>query len=437
MRNKALTCLIDTIWGCLRVHDDSRALAALRSTLLDGVEMQSAILTTGHRADAADAAFVNAIACASTDRSDTHVATATHPGIIVIPALLAALSRSGGSGADLLRGIVVGYEVMSRIARAIMSPELASVFRPTAIAAPVAAAVAVATGLRLDSNAIVAAGALAAQTAIGFNEWARAGTGEHAFHAGFAARNAVTCAFVAARGAQAAPSALDGASGLLAGYRVRHRAPELTRALGEEYEMHGIVFKPAPACFFAQTPAQLAESVVQELPDIAEIAKIEIGVTAAAAAYPGCAETSGFASEQSAVMSIPFAVAATLRARRLDISAWSDFGNADIAALATRCKVVVDEALSSAYPERNGARLRVTMTNGAIVETRQEDFRSMNRDAVVTRFRLDAESRIGSRAAEHTLAILAGFEQLKDVRVIGEACIPQALSLQTATRFAR
>lgn len=150
VRNKALTCLIDTIWGCLRVHDDLRALAALRSTLLDGVGMQSAILTTGHRADAADAAFVNAIACASTDRSDTHVATATHPGIIVIPALLAALSRSGGSGADLLRGIVVGYEVMSRIARAIMSPELASVFRPTAIAAPVAAAVAVATGLRLD-----------------------------------------------------------------------------------------------------------------------------------------------------------------------------------------------------------------------------------------------------------------------------------------------
>jgi 2-methylcitrate dehydratase PrpD len=132
------------------------------------------VLTSGCRAYAADAAFVGAIACAATDRSDTHLPTATHPGIIVIPDLIAALQDRGGSGEDLGRGIVIGYEVMGRIARAVMSPALASVFRPTAVAAPVAAAVAVAAALRLEERAIVVAGSLAAQTAIGFNEWARA-----------------------------------------------------------------------------------------------------------------------------------------------------------------------------------------------------------------------------------------------------------------------
>ena len=137
----------------------------------------------------------------------------------MIPALLAALQDRGGSGEDLGRGIVVGYEVMGRIARAVMSPALAADFpadgrRGTGCGRS--------RGRRRPSGstrgAIVVAGSLAAQTAIGFNEWARAGTGEHAFHAGFAARNAVTCAYLAAEGSQAAATALDGPSGLLAGY---------------------------------------------------------------------------------------------------------------------------------------------------------------------------------------------------------------------------
>lgn len=424
VRAKARTCLLDVIWGCTRVHDDARAIASLRATKLDFPEMRSAVLTTQHRASAADAAFVNAVATASTDRSDTHVATATHPGIIVIPALLAALDETGGTGADLMRGIIIGYEVMSRIARAIMSPELASIFRPTAVAAPVAAAVAVAAAMQLERDAIVGAGALAAQTAIGFNEWARAGTGEHTFHAGFAARNAVTCAFVAAHGARAAPSALDGVSGLLAGYRVRDRASELTSGLGQEWELDGIVFKPAPACFFAQTPVQVAERAARNVPDISAIEDIVIAVTAAAHAYPGCSAATDIATEQLAVMSIPFGVSSTLRAGRLDASAWADFANPAITDLAARCTVVADDALSRAYPARNGAAVRIRLSDGTVVTAEQDDFRSMDHDAVVARFIADAVPRIGEAATMRALETIAGAERLSDVRAIGVQCAP-------------
>ena len=109
VRSKAKACLVDALWGCLQIHADGRAQAALRCIATDGPGARSPILYTPHLAHAADAAFVTAISCAATDQSDTYVSSATHPGIIVIPAVLAACAASEVTGEDLLWGIVVGY----------------------------------------------------------------------------------------------------------------------------------------------------------------------------------------------------------------------------------------------------------------------------------------------------------------------------------------
>ncbi|MCO5092914.1 MmgE/PrpD family protein [Bosea sp. (in: a-proteobacteria)] len=430
VRERLRSSLIDCVWGCLHLHHDARAQAAL-TVMPRAAGGLAHVLTTGHRANAGDAAFVNALATAATDRSDTHLPTATHPGIIVIPAVLAALEERGGSGLDLERGIAAGYEIMGRIARAVMSPELARIFRPTAVAAPAAAAMAVASALRLDARRIAVAGSLAAQTAIGFNEWARAGTGEHVVHAAFAARNGVTSAYLAAEGFEAAPGALDGVSGLLAGYGVRARGAELTRDLGSTFEFDQIAFKPVPACFFAQTPAQVAAAMPPL--DSGGIEAVEIRVTGQAAAYPGCAAATGIDTFQAAVMSIPFAVASTLLAGRLDAGAWARFQAPELAALAARCAVVIDAELSAAYPARSGCHIRVRMSDGRLVEQRHDDFASMSAAEVRQRFRDDAAPLIGAQAAERTLAAIAALETLPQARLIGEGAEPARVPRKTAS----
>lgn len=404
VRSKAKTCLVDALWGCLQIHEDDRAQAALRCIATDGPGARSPILYTPHLAHAADAAFVTAIACAATDRSDTYVSSATHPGIIVIPAVLAACAASEVTGEDLLWGIVVGYETMARIARAVHSPALARIFRPTAISAPVAAALATAAALRLPPEQITAAGALAAQTATGFNEWAHAGTGEHVFHAGVAARNAVTSALLAREGCTAAPSSLDGPSGVLAAHNARDKAPELTRDLGGRFEILEIVFKPAPACFFAQTPVQLAAEIGAMLPDPANIATIDIAVTQAAFDYPGCRETQSVGTIQAATMSIAFGVATTLLAGRIDPLAWQHLHNPAANALMQRCTIAPDADLSSAFPARCGARIAVHLKDGSSKSLTQGDFRSMTPTEVLARFHQDAVPLIGSDATAGLLA---------------------------------
>ena len=110
--SKVKTCFLDAMSGCFAIRHDARARAALQSVSLDQSDACATVVGTAHRAAPTDAAFVNAVATGSTDRSDTHIATATHPGIVVIPAALAVAEKRNMSGAGLIEAMVAGYETM-------------------------------------------------------------------------------------------------------------------------------------------------------------------------------------------------------------------------------------------------------------------------------------------------------------------------------------
>ena len=67
---------------------------------------------------AADAAFVNAVQTAAAETNDTHPSSAVHPGMVVVPAVLAAAETAGCAGGAVIEGVVAGYETMCRVARA-------------------------------------------------------------------------------------------------------------------------------------------------------------------------------------------------------------------------------------------------------------------------------------------------------------------------------
>ena len=98
--------------------------------------------------------------------------------------------------------------------------------------------------------------------AAGYNEWAGTGGSEMFFHNGLAARGAVTAVQLAAEGAYASRTALDGDAGLLAAFR-RPRPPQVPELFEDRPEILAVFFKPVPACNFAQTPAQVALALAQ------------------------------------------------------------------------------------------------------------------------------------------------------------------------------
>src|SRR5215472_16355056 len=76
----------------------------------------STIWFTGQTVAPAAAGFANALAAAALDLDDGHRKSRGHPGAAVIPAVLAV--GDSPADAEILRAVVVGYEIGIRIASA-------------------------------------------------------------------------------------------------------------------------------------------------------------------------------------------------------------------------------------------------------------------------------------------------------------------------------
>lgn len=413
--SKAKLRVIDTVSACLTVGstDGSGAALALLGQCRGGT---SRVIGRRERTDAERGGFINAVSAAATIRTDTHSASASHPGMVVVPAVLACGEASGISGRAALTGIIAGYEFMIRLGLAVITPELASIFRPTGLLGPGAAALGVAAATKLGQAETVRAVALACHSAAGFNEWIHAGTNEHIYHAGFAARNAITSVHLAMAGAEAAPSVLEGRSGLLAGFSALGRAEQITEDLGRHFCILDTVHKPAPACIFAQSPAQAALALLQEHTlDPAEIDSIDIFTSPRAVSFPGCDNSGPFVDAPSVQQSIQFSVAAVMAAGAVRERLWHLPVDPLVHRIAASCRLAVD---ASAEANRQPVRLLVRLRDGRTVASSLPDFTSMTETEVVARFLQSALPVLGAAQADRALHEIMQLDEAADLNTV-------------------
>src|SRR5690606_32037822 len=153
------------------------------------------------KAGAGDAAFANAVAGHGLVREDMHTGSIAHLGVVVWPAIMAVAATRKVSGAALIDAAIVGYEVGARIGRAVMTADLARLFRPTGLVGPMAAAVAVSRLYGLSADQTLNALSFAANASGGLNQWPHTGGSEMYFHPGSAARSGIVAADLARAGA--------------------------------------------------------------------------------------------------------------------------------------------------------------------------------------------------------------------------------------------
>jgi 2-methylcitrate dehydratase PrpD len=406
---KARVCLQDFI-GCVF---ESRHLPWSRQARSLAVRCDVGATMLGHTNAVApgDAAFANAVMGHGLVREDMHPGSISHLGIVVIPALLAVAETRTVTGRDFIAAMVAGYEVGGQVGRALMDRGIAAIHRPTGITGPIAAAAACARAMGLPVEGIANAVALAANTTSGFNQWAHTGGSEMFFHAGFAARNAVTAARLAAAGAFASPSALDGVAGLFAAFGKRDAA-HTVRLFDGAPEILSVYHKPVPACNFAQTPAQAALHAVQSAGLVpGKVGAIEIRVPQAGASYPGCDHTGPFATILQAKMSIQFNVAAAILHGRI---AERNFEHLDAPALRHLISVttlVVDDAMSAAYPGLQGGAVTLRSIDGDIYRAHLDDVIPADEASVHARFRAALAAAMDDATAQ---AVDAAIEGLAD-----------------------
>jgi 2-methylcitrate dehydratase PrpD len=397
--DKARLCLADMIGIAVAANDLPWSRRAAQYAAAMGGD-RATLIGQAARASAAEAAFANAAAAHGLVQEDMHTASVSHIGVVVWPTLLALAELQRATGRAFLAAGVVGYQVMARLGRALITREIAQRFRPTGLLGAVGAAAAGARLLRLSEDETVHALALAANTAAGLNEWPRSGGGEMFFHPGFAARNAVTVVLLARGGADAAESALDGPGGLFAAYG---GAVPAAVELGGEWEILAAYHKPVPACNYAQTPAQAALAVRGAHSFSArDIEQVVVKSFPEAIAYPGCNHAGPYRTQLQAKMSIQFAVAAVLVHGRLDDAVFRAFAvHGEVARLARHVRLEEDAELARGYPQRQGAEVIVSLRNGRTARRRLADLEPLGPEGVRDRTRAALAGLLGdARAAE-------------------------------------
>jgi hypothetical protein len=278
----------------------------------------------------------------------------------VIPAAVALSQERAADAADFLAGLVVGYEVGSRLGAA---SQLRGAMHPHGTWGTIGAAAACARIAHLSASAMREALNIASSltTATSKRTMLEGGLVRNTY-AGLSNRNGLLaldlteCGFTGER---------DGPASLLGQIVSEHFDPEaVVRELGQDWHLMHNYFKMHSCCRYNHGTLdaidQLAAS--QSLPQPDEIESIEVQTYHLAAELDDPAPANTLAAK----FSVPFAVATRIvhGSSALSSFTWEAVRKPDVLALAQKVRVSHDPAMSQRLPAERPARVLMRLTDG-------------------------------------------------------------------------
>jgi 2-methylcitrate dehydratase PrpD len=231
-----------TLGGCRHPAVET-AFAAVQPFAGPG---QARLLGRRERVDLLNAALINCMGSAVHTFDDTHLKSISHPGGPVAAAITAIAEQRRLKGTDFLAALVVGVEVACRLASMLTVPPArsnVSLFM-TGITGGIAAAVAAAKLLGLDSLGMKHAIGVAAAQAAGIRE--THGTMASSFVPANASRAGLFSAFLAEKGFTSGTRGIEGTKGFANVFGVPANLNALIDGLGSDFELLLNLSKPYP-----------------------------------------------------------------------------------------------------------------------------------------------------------------------------------------------
>ena len=293
------------------------------------------------------------------EMDDLHAASVTHPGCVVVPAVLALGARERSSGPAVLDAVLRGYEAVTRIGMAV-GPAHYRIWHSTATCGPFGAAMAAASLLGLDDDATVHALGNAGTQSSGLWQFIETGAMSKHLHAGRAAEAGVTAAELAALGFTGPPAILEGDKGLFAGACPDADPGAVTRVPDAPWQLHATSMKPWPSCRHTHPAIDAALELHGKLGGVTPCA---IEAATYKAALDVC-DRPAPASEYAAKFSLQHCVAAALTDGRIGFESFDEAARQRLAALCRQVGLRAGEPFVSAYPKAWGARVALQLPDG-------------------------------------------------------------------------
>jgi 2-methylcitrate dehydratase PrpD len=386
-----------------------------------------------YSADAA--AVVNGTCGHGEDFDNTFEGCPVHSGVVMVPAVLAAMERYRLSAERAAIGLVVGTEVMCRLGVIANKHVHAAGFHPTAVIGAMSAAIGVSVARGLNEQQIVHAAGVAGSMASGIIEYLADGSSTKRLHPGWAAHCGLRASAMGAAGFSGPVSVFEGVHGFFYAFAKKTDIDflPLLDGLGERWITTDLAFKPFACGTMTQPYVDCAielSHIGLELDKIASI-ECEVGEGTVHRLWHPPHIKQAPPTAYAAKFSGPYCVAAGLLYQDAGLAAFTDeaVNNPMALAIAAKVSYVVDP--NNPYPANYTGHVRICMQDGQVHEARVPCLRGgaqapMTTDEIVAKcaanMAFSGRSRNGAQQlADFAHALMAGAPdvQVASLRRVG------------------
>jgi 2-methylcitrate dehydratase PrpD len=311
-----------------------------------------------------EAAFVNSSMC-SPDMTDGARAAGLHPGVVVIPAAMAAAEFAGRTkpvhGRDLIIAVALGYEVMVRLGRAMIPSTVRKGFHLTSVVGALASTTAVGKIMELNATEMSHALAVACTWSSGLLAALRAPEPFAQVQIGRICEAGITSVKLAQQGIVGMDTILE--NGFLPAFCDEDRMDSIIEDLGQDFMISQTYIKLHAGCRHMHAPMDAVAYIVKENSiALDEIEKI-IVKTYSLAIDSGVKDPK---TADEAKYNMPFGIAVLLvyADALVDRFSLSNLRDEKIRQLMDKITIEHDPKLDKEYPAKRGTTVRIRTTGG-------------------------------------------------------------------------
>jgi 2-methylcitrate dehydratase PrpD len=421
---RARLLVLDLIGNIIRGHETESTPALLSAIAALGLAQgASRVFGDPHTYAPGGAVLLQGVLAHSLDFDDTHAAGTLHPGAPVIPAALAAAEMTNASGATTLAAIIVGYEVICRVALALPAGEhYERGFHPTATCGAFGAAAAAARVFGLDAAAVASALGIALSQTAGSLQFLQNGAWTKRFQVGWSAMAGLVAATLASKGFKGAGEAIEGKHGFLRSYAPAPSPQRVTQDLGTVYELMATGVKPYPSCRYGHAGVDAALAIRAEHNLQAhEISKVVYGLSNAGMLLVG-APAHQKANPRNIVdgqFSAPFVLSAALATGVMRLDSYELLHDLQIRTLMSKVRCEHDSEIEAEFPINMSGKLTVHARGQIFVKKiivpRGEPSNFLSGDEMLAKFATLAQPSLGSVQTAELAAAILDIDRLERV----------------------
>jgi 2-methylcitrate dehydratase PrpD len=371
VRHAAKRHLLDSV-GVI-IAGGAGDVASKLETMLATVRSDGNVPVPGRarRADRLDAAAIAGTGGHGIELDDGYRLGSVHPGVAVVPVVLALAHGRSVKGKKLLEAMVAGYETVTAVARASHPTLRRRGFHPTGVVGPLGAAVAAGHMLGLSERQLANALGLAASGSAGLFAFLGGGADVKRLHAGHAAREGLNAALLAQAGVEGPPNVLEAPDGFFQAFAAEAAAANFAMPPRAAFGLLDCYVKPYACCRHLQPALEAMMTLCREhgLTE-ADIERIDVETYAIAADHA----RTGWETFASAQLSFPFIMALGLRFGNIELAHFERqmLDDQSIAAICERVNVAVSPELDRTYPQNRPARVTLQTRRGTFSRTAME-----------------------------------------------------------------